>query len=197
MWRTFPARRGWRGVVKWVLRGGRGADTDLEVRVRISSIVMEVVGLWGHSRASGWPERKARGDDRRPVTRQRGLLASLMYFGAVVFLLQGAGGALDNFFSRLDRDHGKGPDVSSRCCGGDLLLVWLGCCPTWRWGGKYLDGRDDHTSVYGCPFRETCLLNRSKRGWGVCPCGWLGVKTLFGCHSLPCGSSAAATMLRV
>ena len=50
MWYTCLAKRGWRGVVKWVFRGARGVDTDLEVRVQLPSIVVEVVGLWRHSR---------------------------------------------------------------------------------------------------------------------------------------------------
>ena len=36
---------------------------DLEVRVRFPSVVMEVVGLWGQSRAGGRSEREARGDE--------------------------------------------------------------------------------------------------------------------------------------
>ncbi len=36
-------------MIKWVLRGGRGVETDLEVRVRFPSVVMEVVGLWGQN----------------------------------------------------------------------------------------------------------------------------------------------------
>ena len=31
---AFPSRRGRRGVIKWVLRGGRDVETNLEVRVR-------------------------------------------------------------------------------------------------------------------------------------------------------------------
>ena len=71
-------------------------DTDLEVRVRFPFIVVEVVGLWRHCRTGDRPEREARRDERRPVIRQRGLLASLVYFVAAVFLLQGDGGALEN-----------------------------------------------------------------------------------------------------
>ena len=115
MWHTVPAKRGWRGVVEWVLRGGRDVDTDLEVRVRFPSVVMEVVGLWGHSRAGDPPEREARRDERRPMIRQRGLLASPVYFVAVVFLLLGVGDALENLCSGLDRNHGEGLDISSRC----------------------------------------------------------------------------------
>jgi hypothetical protein len=69
MWRTFSARQALRGVVKWELRGGRGVDTDLEDRVRFPSIVMEVVGLWGHRRASDRLKREARRDERRLVVR--------------------------------------------------------------------------------------------------------------------------------
>ena len=110
-------------MVKWVLRGGRGVDTDHKVRVRFPSVVMEVIGLWGHNRAGDRPEREARRDERRPMVRQRGLLASLVSFVAVVFLLQNDGGALENLCSGLDRDHGEGLVVSSRCLGGDLRLV--------------------------------------------------------------------------
>ena len=63
---------------------GAGVDTDPEVRVRFPSVVMKVVGLWGHSRAGNRPEREARRNERRPVVRQRGLLASLAYYVALV-----------------------------------------------------------------------------------------------------------------
>jgi hypothetical protein len=44
--------------------------------------------------------------------------------------------------------------------------------------------------------RRVLLLGLS--GGGECsPVAGVGVKTFFGCHSLPCGSSAAATMLCV
>ena len=76
---------------------------------------MEVVELWGHSRAGDRPERKARRDERKPMVRQRGLLASPVYFVAMVFLSHGVGGALENMSGGLDRDHGEGPDISSRC----------------------------------------------------------------------------------
>jgi hypothetical protein len=105
MWQTFPAMRGWRGVVKWVLRGGWGVDTDPEVRFRSPSVVMEVVGLWRHSRVGDRPEREARRDERRPMVRQRGLLTSPLEFVALIFFLQGAGGVLENLCSRSDRDH--------------------------------------------------------------------------------------------
>ena len=93
------------GVVKWVLHEGRGRNTDLEVRVRFPSIVMEVVGLWGHRRALDRPEREARRDERKPGVRQRGRLVSPVCFVAVVFLLQSASGSLENMCSGLDRDH--------------------------------------------------------------------------------------------
>ena len=105
MWHAFPAMRDWRGVVKWLLRGERGVDMDPEVRVRFSSVVMEVVGLWGHSRAGDRPERDAQRGERRPMSRQHGLSTSHVYFVALVLLLQGVGGALENLCSRLDRDH--------------------------------------------------------------------------------------------
>ena len=89
---------------------GRGVDTDSEVRVRFSSVVMEVVGLWGHSRAGDRPEWEARRDERRPMVRQRGLLASPVYFVALVFPHHGVGGALENLCYVLDRDHREGPD---------------------------------------------------------------------------------------
>ena len=50
-------------MIKWVLRGGRGVETKLEVRVRFPSVVMEVVGLWGHGRAGGRSEQEARRDE--------------------------------------------------------------------------------------------------------------------------------------
>ena len=105
MWQTFPVMRGWRGVVKWVLRGGRGVGTDSDIRVRFPSIVIEVVGFWGHSWAGNRPEREAKRDERRPMDQQRGLLASLAYLLALVFFLPGAGGALENLCYGLDRDN--------------------------------------------------------------------------------------------
>jgi hypothetical protein len=68
---------------------GRGVDTDLEVRVRFPSVTIEVVGLWGHSWAGDRPEREARRDKRRPMIRQRGLLASLVYCVAAVLWCSG------------------------------------------------------------------------------------------------------------
>ena len=56
-------------MVKWVLRGGRGVETDLDVRVRFPSIVMEVVGLWGRIRAGGRSEREARRDECGPMVQ--------------------------------------------------------------------------------------------------------------------------------
>ena len=67
MWQTFPARRGWRGEVKRVLRGGRDVNTDPVERVRYPSVGMEVVGLWGQSRAGGRSEWEARRDECGPV----------------------------------------------------------------------------------------------------------------------------------
>ncbi len=69
MWQTFPFKRSWRGVINWVLRGGRGMETDLEVRVRLPSVVMEDVGLWGQNRAGSRSERKARRDECGPVVQ--------------------------------------------------------------------------------------------------------------------------------
>ena len=66
---AFPSRRGRRGVIKWVLRGGRGVETNLQVRVRFPSVVMEVVGLWGHSWAGGRSEREARKDECGPMVQ--------------------------------------------------------------------------------------------------------------------------------
>ena len=54
-------------MIKWVLRGGRGVKTNLEVRVQFPSVVMEVVGLWGHGRAGVQSEREARRDECGPV----------------------------------------------------------------------------------------------------------------------------------
>ena len=54
-------------MVKWVLRRGQGVETNLEVRVRFPSVVMEVVGLWGHSRVGGRLEREARKDECETV----------------------------------------------------------------------------------------------------------------------------------
>ena len=38
-------------------------EANLEARVRFPSVVMEVVGLWGHILACGRSEREARGDE--------------------------------------------------------------------------------------------------------------------------------------
>ncbi len=57
MWVYCSGQARMEGVVKWVLRGGRGVDADPEVRVRFPTVVMEVVGLWGHSWAGYRPER--------------------------------------------------------------------------------------------------------------------------------------------
>ncbi len=54
-------------MIKWVLRRGRCVETDLEVGVRFPSVVMEVVGLWGHNREGGQSEREARRDECGPV----------------------------------------------------------------------------------------------------------------------------------
>ena len=71
-------------MIKWALRGGRGVDTDPEVRVRFQSVDVEVVGLWKHNRAGGWAEQnKARRDEREQVIRQRGLVACPVEFVAV------------------------------------------------------------------------------------------------------------------
>ena len=64
-----PGEAGGGGVIKWVLRWERGVNTDLEVRVRFSSVVMEVAGLWGQSRAGYRPEREARRDECGPVVQ--------------------------------------------------------------------------------------------------------------------------------
>ncbi len=42
-------------------------EANLEVRVRFLSVVMEVVGLWGHSLAGGRSEQEARGGECGPV----------------------------------------------------------------------------------------------------------------------------------
>ena len=54
-------------MIKWVFLRGRDVEANLEVRVRFPSVVMEVVGLWGHSRAGGRSEREARKDECGPV----------------------------------------------------------------------------------------------------------------------------------
>ena len=54
-------------MIKWVLHGGWGVETNLEVWVRFPSVIMEVIGLWGHSRAVGRSEREARRDECGPV----------------------------------------------------------------------------------------------------------------------------------
>ena len=51
--------------------------------------------------------------------------------------------------------------------------------------------------VWGRLVGETCFLNRSEQGWECSLVVGVGVTTLFGCQSLPCGSYAAATMLCV
>ncbi len=94
-------------MIKWVLRGGRGVDTDPEARVWFQSLVVEVVGLWGQSRAGDRPEREALRDECRPVIHRRGLLVSPIYFVVSVFFFQGDGGALENLCSRLCRGHGE------------------------------------------------------------------------------------------
>ena len=101
-------------MIKWVLHKGQGVETDLKVRVRFPSVAMEVVELWGQSRAGGRSEREARRDECRPLVHQRGLLASPVHFDASVFLLQGDGGALENLCFGLDRDHVEGSDIGSR-----------------------------------------------------------------------------------
>ena len=83
----------------------------------------QVVGLWVHSRAGDWPERKARRDERRLVILRRGLLASSVCFFAADCLLQGVGGTMENLCSGLDRAYGEGSDVSSRWRREDLRLV--------------------------------------------------------------------------
>ena len=55
------------GVVKRVLRRGRGVESNFEVRVRFPSVGMEVVGLWGHGCLGGQSEREARRDESGPV----------------------------------------------------------------------------------------------------------------------------------
>ena len=56
-------------MLERVFRGGRGVATDPEVRVRVLSIVMAVVGLWGEGRAGDRAEREARGDECGPVVQ--------------------------------------------------------------------------------------------------------------------------------
>ena len=46
---------------------GTGVETDLKVRVRFPSVVMEVVGLWEQNLAGGRSEREARRDEYGPV----------------------------------------------------------------------------------------------------------------------------------
>ena len=77
-------------------------------------VAMEVVGLCGQSRAGYRPERETLRDECRLVIHQRGLLVSPIYFDASVFLLQGVGGALENLYSGLGRNHGEYPGISSR-----------------------------------------------------------------------------------
>ena len=69
VWQASPSKRGWRRGIKWVLRGGRGVKTDFEVRVRFPSVVVEVLGLRGQSRAGGRSKREARRDKCGPVVQ--------------------------------------------------------------------------------------------------------------------------------
>jgi len=81
-------------VIKWVLRRGRDVASDFEVRVRFPSVVMEIVGSWGDSRAGIRSEREARRDERGRVVQECGLLVSFICIVADGFLSGGAGGAL-------------------------------------------------------------------------------------------------------
>ena len=101
-------------MIKWVLRGGRGVDTDPEARVRFPSVDVDVVGLWGHNQAGGWADREALRDERGPVIRQRGLWASLVSFVAAVVPLPCVDGAEENLHPGLGRNHGEGSDFQSR-----------------------------------------------------------------------------------
>ena len=116
-------------MIKWVLRGGRGVDTDPEVGVRFPSVVMEVVGLWGQRRAGYRSEREARRDECRPMIQQYGLLVSLVCVGAFVVPLNGDRDALENMCPGLGRDHVEGTRIYSRWWGGDHMLVCMWVCP--------------------------------------------------------------------
>jgi len=73
--------------------------------------------------------------------------------------------------SGLDRDRGEGPESGSRCGGGDLVLVWVWCCPLRRWVGKYL-GERYYPGVWGSLYAEACPHGRTESGWGAVSCGW-------------------------
>ena len=54
------------------------------------------------------------------------------------------------------------------------------------------------TPAYRVTFSERLVFLIGLSGYGECSLVvGVGVKALLGCHSLPCGSSAAATMLCV
>ena len=60
---SFPAHARPEGSDQMGTPRGAGVETNLEVRVRFPSVVMEVVRLWGHSRAGGRSDREARRDE--------------------------------------------------------------------------------------------------------------------------------------
>ena len=86
-------------MVKWVFHWGGGVEANPEVRVRLPSVVMEVVGLWGQHLACGRSERKARRDECGPVVQQCGLLVGDVSFDAVGCPSGGAGGAVEELLS--------------------------------------------------------------------------------------------------
>ena len=89
-------------------------DADPEVRVRFPSVVVKVVWLWGHNRVGGRAEWEAWRDERRPTSRQCGLVACPVSFVAAVVHPHNIGGALENLHHGLGRNYGKGLNFNSR-----------------------------------------------------------------------------------
>ncbi len=119
-----------------------------------------------------------------------------IFLVAVGFPSKGAGGVLYDLRCGLDRDRGEGPENGSRCVGGTSGWSRCGVAPFGGGSGSIRVGAASPACEVACTRMRVLLIGLSGCGeWspvvGVC------VATLFGCKRMPCGSYAAATILRV